>query len=71
MLGVDQVKKKISLSLKTTDNPGGIGGTQKTDKQRKEGREKAQKERANRPAPKKEVNLDDMLKNLAGKFNKR
>ena len=71
VLGVDQVKKKISLSLKTADNPGGIGGTQKTDKQRKEGREKAQKERANRPAPKKEVNLDDMLKNLAGKFNKR
>ncbi|MBR7110846.1 MAG: RNA-binding transcriptional accessory protein [Clostridia bacterium] len=71
VLGVDQVKKKISLSLKTQDNPNGIGGIQKTDRQRKEGRLNAQKERANRPAPKKEASLDDMLKNLAGKFNKR
>ncbi len=69
VLGVDQVKKKISLSLKTSDNPAGIGGVAKSDRERKEGRAKAQRERAQ--APKKEASLDDMLKSLAGKFNKR
>lgn len=72
VLGVDQVKKKISLSLKTEANPGGIGGGNvKSDKERKEGRERANKERARNSASKKEASLDDMLKNLAGKFNKR
>ena len=70
VLGVDLVKKKISLSLKTSENPGGIGGTQKTDRERKEGRERAQRDR-NKQFAKKEPSLDDMLKNLAGKFNKR
>ncbi len=72
VLGVDQVKKKISLSLKTSESPTGIGGgNAKSDRERKEGRERANKEKQRAQAPKKEASLDDMLKSLAGKFNKR
>ncbi len=72
VLGVDQVKKKISLSFKTSVTPGGIGGANvKSDKERKEGRERANREKAKTVHAKKEASLDDMLKNLAGKFNKR
>ncbi|MBQ9103824.1 MAG: RNA-binding transcriptional accessory protein [Clostridia bacterium] len=46
VLGVDTVKKKISLTMKTADNPNGIAvGNQKTDKERKQGRINAEKKR--------------------------
>ena len=46
VLGVDLVKKKISLTMKTADNPHGIAVTnQKTDRQRKEGRKNAERNR--------------------------
>lgn len=71
VLGVDVAKKKISLSLKTQDKPNGIGGVAKTDRERKEGREKAQRERTQQRERRPEKSLDDMLSALQGKFNKR
>lgn len=71
VLGVDVNKKKISLSLKTSESPNGIGGSQKTDKERKEGRERAQKGREQNRERRPERSLDDMLSALQGKFNKR
>ena len=72
VLGVDLNKKKISLSLKTSDNPGGVGGEQKTDRERREGRKNAQAQKArDERAEKPQKNLDDMLASLQSKFNKR
>ena len=71
VLGVDVGKKKISLSLKTQDNPNGIGGTTKTDRERKEGRINAQKDRSRQENKRPERSLDDMLSALQGRFNKR
>ena len=46
VLGVDTVKKKISLTMKTADLPHGIAvGNQKTDMERKQGRRDAEKRR--------------------------
>ena len=46
VLGVDTVKKKISLTMKTTELPHGIAvGNQKTDRERKQGRRDAEKKR--------------------------
>ncbi len=46
VLGVDTVKKKISLTMKTQDNPHGLAvGNQKTDKERKIGRQNAEKKK--------------------------
>ncbi len=46
VLGVDTVKKKISLTMKTSDLPHGISvGNQKTDRERKQGRINAEKKR--------------------------
>jgi len=46
VLGVDTVKKKISLTMKTTELPHGINvGNQKTDRERKAGRQNADKKR--------------------------
>jgi ribosomal protein S1 len=46
VLGVDPVKKKISLTMKTTELPNGIAvQNQKTDKERKEGRRNAERKR--------------------------
>ena len=62
VLGVDTVKNKISLTLKTTENPKGIMvGNQKTDKERKEGRRQAEKKRENK---------EDMLALLYKKFGR-
>ncbi len=62
VLGVDTVKNKISLTLKTTENPRGIAvGNQKTDKERKDGRKMAEK--------KKQSN-EDVLKMLYKKFGR-
>ena len=47
VLGVDTVKKKISLTLKTSEKPHGIAfGEQKTDRERREGRRAANSARA-------------------------
>lgn len=46
VLGVDLIKNKISLTMKTSENPRGIAtGNVKTDRERKEGRKNAQKRR--------------------------
>ncbi len=56
VLGVDLVKNKISLSLKTSELPHGIvAQNQKTDKERKEGRLKAQKRKDDEPKSKEEM----------------
>ncbi len=63
VIGVDVNKKKISLTMKTTDLPHGIAvGNQKTDKERKEGRRIAQK--------KKEQSDQDVLAMLYKKFGR-
>ena len=49
VLDVDVVKKKISLTMKTSDNPTGIAGAnRKTDLERKQGRIEANKNREKR-----------------------
>ena len=49
VLGVDTVKKKISLTMKTTELPHGIAtGNQKTDRERKQGRKDAERKREER-----------------------
>ncbi len=66
VLGVDTVKNKISLTMKTTDCPHGIAVTnQKTDRERKESRKNAEKRRENKPASK-----EDMLQMLYKKFGR-
>ena len=66
VLGVDPVKKKISLTLKTNDLPHGINaGNQKTDRERKEGRERAEKKREN-----KQMSNDEMREYLLKKFGR-
>ena len=64
VLGVDLVKKKISLTMKTQDCPHGIAvGNQKTDRERKEGRKNAQKQ-------KKEMSEQEVLSMLYKKFGR-
>ncbi len=47
VLGVDPIKKKISLTMKTADLPNGIAvANQKTDRERKQGRIDANKKKA-------------------------
>ena len=68
VLGVDLVKKKISLTMKTAENPNGIAtNNQKTDKERKEGRINAQKKRENE---KKQMSNDDLKAILMRKFGR-
>lgn len=60
VLGVDTVKKKISLTMKTTELPHGIAvGNQKTDRERKQGRQNADKKRREQTAL-----TDEQLKEL-------
>ena len=60
VLGVDTVKKKISLTMKTTELPHGIAvGNQKTDRERKQGRQNADKKRREQTAL-----TDEQLKDL-------
>ncbi len=66
VLGVDAVKKKISLTMKTSELPHGINaGNQKTDRERKEGRKLAEKKREFEPKTK-----EDMLALLYKKFGR-
>ena len=67
VLGVDEVKKKISLSLKTSEMPHGLAvGNQKTDRERKEGRRNVERKRETREPQSKE----ELLKALYKKFGR-
>ncbi|MBQ9485446.1 MAG: RNA-binding transcriptional accessory protein [Clostridia bacterium] len=65
VLGVDKEKKKISLTLKTSDRPHGITVNNKSDAERKEGRRNAEKKKQQ-----KEMSKDDMLAMLYRKFGR-
>ena len=66
VLGVDTVKKKISLTMKTAELPHGIAvGNQKTDMERKQGRRDAEKKREQ-----KQMSDEDMVKMLMKKFGR-
>ncbi len=66
VLGVDTVKKKISLTMKTTDLPHGIAaGNQKTDRERRRSREQAEKAREQKSQTK-----EEMLEMLYKKFGR-
>ena len=68
VLSVDTVKKKISLTMKTSEMPHGLSvQNQKTDKERKEGRERANKNREN---TKKEMSNEEMKAYLLRKFGR-
>ena len=68
VLGVDLVKKKISLTMKTSELPHGLNvGNQRTDRERKQGRENAQKKRE-QALPKQ--SKEDMLAMLYKKFGR-
>ena len=65
VLGVDTVKQKISLTMKTSDNPKGIAvGNQKTDRERKQGRLDAQKKKESVQSK------EEMLQMLYKKFGR-
>ncbi len=65
VLGVDTVKKKISLTMKTAELPHGIAvGNQKTDKERKQGRRDAERKREQ------QMSDEDMVKLLMKKFGR-
>ena len=67
VLGVDTVKKKISLTMKTSELPHGLNvGNQKTDKERKQGRRDAERKRAE----KKELSNDELREILLKKFGR-
>jgi uncharacterized protein len=68
VLGVDTVKKKISLTMKTAELPHGIAvENQKTDRERKQGRRDAEKKREN---TKKEMSNDELKELLLKKFGR-
>ncbi len=68
VLGVDTVKKKISLTMKTAELPHGIAvANQKTDRERKQGKINAEKKRA---GEKKEMSNEDMVALLMKKFGR-
>lgn len=67
VLGVDTVKKKISLTMKTSDLPHGISvGNQKTDMERKQGRREANARRNE----KKEMSDSELRELLMRKFGR-
>ncbi len=70
VLGVDTAKKKISLTMKTTELPHGIAvANQKTDRERKEGRRNAEKQRENKRNDKQQ-SKEEMLQMLYKKFGR-
>ena len=67
VLGVDLQKKKISLTMKTADNPHGIAvANQKTDRERKEGRINAERQRKE----KQQLSNDQLKELLMKKFGR-
>ena len=70
VLGVDKEKKKISLSLKTSEKPHGIAtGENKTDRERKEGRRNAERNRRD-DGNGGNMSKEDMLAALYRKFGR-
>ncbi len=70
VLGVDTVKKKISLTMKTADLPHGIAvENQKTDRERKEGRRNAERQR-NQKREDRAQSKEEMLEMLYKKFGR-
>ena len=68
VLGVDLVKKKISLTMKTADLPNGIAvQQQKTDKERKQGRRDTERKKEN---AKKQMSNEDLKALLLKKFGR-
>jgi len=68
VIGVDLVKKKISLSMKTADLPHGIAvNNQKTDRERKEGRKNAERKREEK---RRQPTKEELLKELYRKFGR-
>ena len=68
VLGVDTVKKKISLTMKTTELPHGIAvENQKTDRERKQGRKDAERKREGQ---RKELSNDELREYLMKKFGR-
>ena len=68
VLGVDTVKKKISLTMKTSELPHGLNvGNQKTDKERKQGRRDAERKKEN---AKKQMSNEDLKALLLKKFGR-
>ena len=66
VIGVDLVKNKISLSMKTAELPHGIAvANQKTDKERKEGRKFAEKKKKDE-----KMSKEELLKALYKKFGR-
>ena len=67
VLGVDTVKKKISLTMKTAELPHGLAvGNQKTDRERKQGRINAEKKKNES----KQMSNEDMVALLMKKFGR-
>ncbi len=67
VLGVDTVKKKISLTMKTAELPNGIAvQNQKTDKERKEGRKNAERQKQQ----KRQMTDDELRAMLLKKFGR-
>jgi len=67
VLGVDVAKKKISLTMKTEELPHGLAvGNQKTDKERKQGRQDAKKRRE-----RENVATEEALQKLLQKYGKK
>ncbi len=67
VLGVDTVKKKISLTMKTAELPHGlVVGNQKTDRERKQGRRDAEKKREGN----KQLSNDQLRQLLMKKFGR-
>ena len=68
VLGVETVKKKISLTMKTAELPHGIAvGNQKTDRERKQGRREADKRRERED---KQMSKEETLQMLMRKFGR-
>ncbi len=76
VLGVDLEKNKISLTMKTSDNPHGLNcGQQKTDRERKEGRKNAEKKKFDgrndrQRKEKPQMSNEDMVALLMKKFGR-
>ncbi len=69
VLGVDAVKKKISLTMKTSDMPAGLAvGNSKTDRERKEGRKNAEKRREQ--SKQSQMGAEDLKAMLMKKFGR-
>lgn len=68
VLGVDPVKKKISLTMKTAELPNGIAvASQKTDRERKQGRKDAEKRKESQ---KRQMSNEDLKNLLMRKFGR-